>query len=224
MIIPKTRKIFAVGVDAGKPAETTAHAVVERRNPRGWTDPNDAPPDKAEFHVRDLRRHPPGTQYVEIASAVSALFGTKELSDDRELTPRKTIRTVDLSVDLVIDQTAIGEPVADMILDKIGRPAKRVVISGTHADDYSNGVYRVPKQSLIGGLEVLLETKRLLIAEALSQTRHLADELVNYRGRPTPTVPTSVDTWREQPSDDLVFAVALACWRLRQESFRYEFI
>jgi len=32
------------------------------------------------------------------------------------------------------------------------------------------------------------------------------------------------DTWREQPSDDLVFAVALACWQLQRPQFTYEFI
>jgi len=225
MIIPPTIKIFAVGVDLGMAAESTAFAVVERLKPPGWDAGRDCPPEKAALHVRQLRRFPPGTQYVEIATNLADLLRSQEFTATTERTVYGTVREISVQVHLVLDQTAVGTPVTEMILEKAGRPlARRVVISGNHTETYSEGFYLIPKQTLIGRLEVLLETTRLKFAGGLPETRHLADELVKYRGRTTVNRVLTVDTWREQPADDLVFAVALACWRLQQPQFQYEFI
>ena len=43
----------------------------------------------------------------------------------------------------------------------------------------------------------------------------LAQELINYQNRPTSAASSNPDTWREDRHDDLVFATALACWKLR---------
>jgi hypothetical protein len=140
------------------------------------------------------------------------------------VTRYNTISEIEISVQLVIDQTAVGARIADMIVTGAGRSARRVILSGTHTEDYSDGLYRIPKQSLVGGLEVLLETKRLKIARGLTEARHLTDELVNYRNRKTSNLAFTADTWREQPSDDLVFAVALSCWQLERPQFWYQFL
>lgn len=237
MILTSNRQHFALGVDLGKVAETTAIAVVERMNPSGWTGPGDCPPEKAQLDVRHLLRFAPGTYYRTVSREIRELLQSDELAGVRDRTvyvqiqgqaiPRTVREAVKeaVRVDLIVDQTAVGDPVSDMILREAGATfARRVVLSSTLSDQYSGGLYRISKQTLVGGLEVLLETGRLKIAEKLASARQLVDELINYRGRKTPNVPQTADTWREQPSDDLVFAVALACWQLLRPQFSYEFL
>ena len=224
MVIEQKRRHFAIGVDLGKSAETTAIAVAERQNPAGWDDPRECPPEKAIVEVKHLHRFSPGTLYQDVAKGISETLKAKELTETKERTVHGTVRDMAIRVDLIVDQTAVASPVADMIVQQIGAPyARRVVLSGTLGEAYADGLYHIPKQALIGGLEVLLETRRLKVAGSLASARQLADELVNYRGRKTPNAPLTADTWREQPSDDLVFAVALVCWQLQRPPFFYEF-
>ena len=71
----------------------------------------------------------------------------------------------------------------------------------------------MPKQDLIAGVQVLLERGELRIAEDLRETGALVQELVDVRmsapgaGR----VRLGADGYGEH--DDLVIALALACWR-----------
>jgi hypothetical protein len=214
IIRQKTRKIFAVGVELGMPADGTAITVVELvHSPSSPTDP---PPDQPGLHLRHLRRFLPGTPYADIAHGLLDLLNSKELSQSKD---------VDVTVLLVIDQTVAGSPVVDMILTMVNRPdARRVLISGSHSQGYSDSHYRVPKPELISLLQARLETKHLKFAKALPEIPLLVDELVNYQDRKTNSM-LLADPWREHESDDLVLAVALACWELQQDTrFSYEFL
>jgi hypothetical protein len=224
VIIEPTRRHFAVGVDLGKAAETTAIAVAERLNPSGWDGLRECPPEKARLQVRQLRRFPPGTYYREIGKGLAEVLKSVELTATKEHADSGALGRIIARVDLIVDQTVVGTPVTDMILREAGvLSARRVAISGNQAETSSDGIDRIPKQTLIGGLEVLLETGRLKIAESLPAAQQLADELVNYRGRKTPNAPLTVDTWRELQNDDLLFAVAIATHELTRPQFTYEF-
>jgi hypothetical protein len=70
----------------------------------------------------------------------------------------------------------------------------------------------VPKRDLVGVLQVLLQTRRLRIASQLPEATILERELLAFRAK-TPTSGAEVaEAWRERPHDDLVLAVAFACW------------
>src|SRR5260221_2850474 len=109
MIKPKTKKVFCLGLDLGRAADNTAFAVVEKVPPADWNEPGDCPADKAEYHVRHLDRLPPGTHYTDVAKKVLAVLNRRTLNDTKEITTDKTVREIDLFVDLVVDQTAVGE-------------------------------------------------------------------------------------------------------------------
>jgi hypothetical protein len=225
MIIPVITKHFAIGLDLGKAAESTAVAVVERVSVDEPTVGTGPPPDVAELRVRQLRRFPPGTHYLEGGKYISVLLQSAEFRERKESAPFNGTRIVRSNIDLVVDQTAVGSPITEMVLQELGSPnACRVVIAGGHVETYTDGLFHVPKQALVGGLEVLLETRKLKIAEGMPETKLLTEELVNYRGRTTSSNSLTVETWREQPSDDLVFAVALACWQLQKQPFWFEFM
>ena len=70
----------------------------------------------------------------------------------------------------------------------------------------------MPKRDLVGILQVLLQSRRLRIAGQLPEAAILEQELLCFRAK-TPTAGVEdAEAWRERPHDDLVLAVALACW------------
>lgn len=71
----------------------------------------------------------------------------------------------------------------------------------------------MPKRDLVSTVAVLLEARRLQIADALPDARVLRDELQRFQRTVTRNGGDSYETpWREGKHDDLVLAVALACW------------
>jgi hypothetical protein len=89
----------------------------------------------------------------------------------------------------------------------------------------ANGELRVAKADLVGTLQVLLQTRRLQVANELPHARLLVRELENYR--PKVILPKADElAWRDSAQDDLVLAVALAAWggerALRSEGRREE--
>jgi hypothetical protein len=73
--------------------------------------------------------------------------------------------------------------------------------------------YRVPKRDLVGVVAVLLQQARLQIAQSMPETPLLLHELLNFKVKIDPsTAHDSYSAWREQDHDDLVLALALACW------------
>jgi len=62
-------------------------------------------------------------------------------------------------------------------------------------------------------VQVLLQNKRLKIASTLSEAATLKKELLNFRVKVDPaTAHDSYEHWRDGDHDDLVLAVAMACW------------
>lgn len=84
------------------------------------------------------------------------------------------------------------------------------------ASNVSNAIpqsqLQIPKQELVGTLQVLLQTRRLQVATGLPETTELVRELESYRLKHTKLADASDELWREGPRDDLVLAVALAAW------------
>ncbi len=74
------------------------------------------------------------------------------------------------------------------------------------------GTVSVPKRDLVATVAVLLEQRRLKIAEALPEAPTLVRELQEFKRRVTPAGHEQLASWRESVHDDLVLATALACW------------
>jgi hypothetical protein len=115
---------------------------------------------------------------------------------------------------LVIDQTAVGRHVYDLFRN--GRTGASVwglaVTAGHSAGKDDRGGDLVPKKDLVGVLQVLLQGKRLKVAQGLEMAGTLAEELQQFRLKAVPLTENAQE-WRERPHDDLVFAVAVAAWQ-----------
>ena len=120
-------------------------------------------------------------------------------------------------VTLALDYTGVGRPVADMF--KQARIQCALYTVGIHGgdkvlwDEEDRYLVKVPKRDLVAVVQVLLQSSRLKIAEALPESKTLVKELLNFNVKiDPPTAHDSYTAWRENIHDDLVLAVALACW------------
>jgi len=118
---------------------------------------------------------------------------------------------------LAADATCVGRPVVDLLRRaNLGCALWPVLITGGHTESSGQGFYHVPKRDLIIGLQVLLQRGALQIAAGLAHGEALVREMAEMRVRVTGEGREQYGVWREGEHDDLVLAVALACWGLRR--------
>src|SRR5215207_6795993 len=209
-----------VSVDLGQQRDPTAIAVIERGyvpngtpyNARYWLRGRERysarQPVRVEYHVRHLERPTLGTSYVEVVERVVELL--KSLGDD--------------DVVLAVDTTGVGRPVADMLKERLERwleeerntylhTAWITITGGDSVTKVEGGGIRVPKRDLASAPLVLMQNGQLKIAEALQLAPVLKRELLNFKVKINiATGHDSYEAWREGDHDDLVLAVAMACW------------
>jgi len=200
---------YLVGLDLGQAQDYTALAVVEQvggaptvldlsgsayrrpdprqRQERHW--------EPARYHVRHLERFRLGTPYPDVVKRVQGLCAAPSLGD----------------YELIVDATGVGAPVVDL-LSEAGLAPIAVTITAGNAVTYEDGGYRVPKRDLVSTLQVLLQTERLKVAEGLPEAATLVREMLAFEVKITDTAHDMYGAWREGAHDDLVLAVALACW------------
>jgi hypothetical protein len=118
-------------------------------------------------------------------------------------------------ISLVVDQTGVGEAVIES-LRGAGLSCQGIIIHGGDAVNKMDGGYRVPKRELVGVVEVLLQNRRLRIPKALPMSSVLVQELQAFKATIKLTTGHTTyaadESWRENPHDDTVLAVALAAW------------
>ena len=188
-----TRRYF-VGLDLGQAQQYTAVAALEQ-----ITTPDAETPDREVRHyaVRHLQRFPLGTPYTTVAEQLAELFLVPPLR----------------SGTLVVDQTAVGQPVIEM-LRRSGIPARirPVAITSGQKATKDKGVWLVPRKELVSTLQVLLQARRIKVSPGLAESATLVRELTNFRAKVTAAAEDTLESWREGPHDDLVLAVAVAAW------------
>lgn len=180
---------FIIGVDLGQAADFTALCVVEKLLP--------SDPRAAVYHVRHLERPALGTKYPVVVARVQEMLATPPLS---------------VSTPLVIDKTGVGTAVVDMFA-ATGEEPWAVTITGGDEVIREGRHVKVPKREVVGNLVMLFQSERLKIAAGLAEGATLVNELVNFKVKVNlATGNERFAAWRESIHDDLVLAVALACW------------
>ncbi len=220
--------VYFLGVDLGQTQDYTALCVLERTavktgklrlrpdlmvhsysfssiSGQPLSAPEQVPVETVSenhFAARHLERLPIGTPYPAQVARIKALHD--RLKTDTGTPPR-----------LVVDQTGVGRPVVDMLRAAELKPAA-VTITGGDAVTQDGLEYRVPKRDLVSVAQVLLQAKRLKIAKELPEALTLQNELLAFKVsislKGHDSYGNDVGPWRENPHDDLVLAVAMACW------------
>ncbi|MCE5309336.1 MAG: hypothetical protein LLG20_16975 [Acidobacteriales bacterium] len=192
-----------MGLDLGQCSDYTAVAVVEPAELKGEWDPALFAWRKVvQLRVRYLERIALGTPYPDIVERI------RHLTRSGELAGRCRV---------VADATGVGRPVIEMLQRAdLGCRVMPVVVTGGDKEVQDGEYYRVPKRDLIAELQVLLQQGRLQIAAGLRDCETLVGEMAEMRVKITQAGNEQYGAWREGQHDDLVFAVALACWGARQ--------
>ena len=214
--------IRIVGIDLGQQRDPTALTVIERGyvpsgalyNAHYWYKGRELysarEPVKLEYHVRHLERPSLGTSYVDVVERILELL--KSLGGEE--------------IVIAVDTTGVGRPVADMLKARLnewlGSEAEKstslnaawiTITGGDSVTKVEGGGLRVPKRDLASAPLVLMQNRQLKIAESLQLASVLKGELLNFKVKfNIATGHDSYEAWREGDHDDLVLAVAMACW------------
>src|ERR1035437_8969799 len=208
MIIEPIDRYFALALELGKTSEGSAGALVELVDRLGSPGPGVGPRRRSSDLVRGLRRFIPGTEYGQITDSLLELLGSgpvaEELRQKHVRLPDGGVRPARPKLWWILDQTAVGKPIIDMVLVKLGRPSAYLVFfAGNHTENEVEGLHYIPKHLLISEIEVLLEEGRLKIGDQHPLAPDLMKELVNYKERRSPPIASANDPWREQAHDEI---------------------
>ena len=188
--------MFYVGLDLGQRHDPTAIAIIEKLElAQAW--------QTTVFHslrVRHLERVPLGTPYPGVVARV-----------------REIVKKLGCCA-LTVDGTGVGAPVVDMLRQaRLGCEIAAVTITGGERQRNTGAsAWSVPKRDLLALVQVLLERDELRLAKGLRELGPLIRELTDVRSttRASRRERLGADGCGEH--DDLVIALALACWRARR--------
>ena len=147
-----------------------------------------------ELVLRYLERMPLGTPYTKVVERLRTMMRHPEMAGRTRM---------------VVDATGVGAPVVEM-LRSAGVSAIAVTITGGAQAHGQGEHWHVPRRDLLAGLEVLLEAGDLKISRRLAEAERLVRELTALRTR-----------GGGGEHDNLVMAVALACWRARERGWGF---
>lgn len=183
---------FVIGVDLGQTRDFTTIAIVERRvTADGRIDPVTWEPIlDTRIFVRHIERIPLNTSYVDVAGRI------RDYANKPELVNRTT---------LILDATGVGKPIYDFLC---ARPLPAVLVPATiTAGTRITSIGRqqnIPRADLLNGLEGMLRRAELGITPHAPGSAALREELATF-------------SLRKESRDDLIFALALAAWRILNE-------
>ena len=219
-----------VGLDLGQVNDYTALCVL-RRTP--------AEDDEAEAHYDcvHLKRYPRRTPYPAIVDDVAQMLSTPEMRPTFSIEPtypRTAFKHVTAPIPLLaVDATGCGRPVVDLFLTKrLEAEMVPIVITGGNEvnperwdgpDGETASGFKVPKRDLVGVSQALLQTGRLKIVDSLPDADILRREMLNFKAKISISAHETYEAHREGDHDDLVLAVAMACWLGQRPTARASF-
>lgn len=186
MTLEKPGSRFYLGLDLGQARDYSAISIAERRvELTGTRDPRTwLEHTTTRILVTHLERIPLRTAYPDVVERV------------RGVTQRFTGR----KLEIILDSTGVGGAVRDMLVyARLGFNVIGVTLTGGERVTVSPGGYYVPRHDLLANLRVLLEKEMLHFLIPAEMAALLRTEFLRWG--------------RRSQHDDLVFAVALACWK-----------
>lgn len=188
--------VFHIGLSVGQGTQPTGIAILKKEKPPGR--------DPAKYTCRYLRRWPPDTTYPTLLAELYGMLNDATLG----------------KVTLIVEAGPSIKAVLTM-LRRLRLPVslKAVEVRTSAEDHYVDGIWKLAKGTVIEVARQVLQEKRLTFDEQMppevaattppAQTIYHA--LATYPFNQTPGANEAFAA-RDGEYDDLVFAVALACW------------
>ncbi len=191
---------YCIGLDLGQLQDHSARAVV--RVDDGLHAPGGGDPSP-HLHVTGLHRWPLKTKYATIVADTAAFLAALPAGERRHL---------------IIDGTGVGVAVLEQF-DAARIPYEAVSIHGGQATTREGRLWRVAKKTLVAAVQVPLQNRLLTVEPpAMPHAQELRAELGNFRHIITAAANDTYAAWREADHDDLVLALAIACWRAQRRA------
>jgi hypothetical protein len=201
---------YVVGCDLGQSSDPTAICILEHQ--KGVFDPNNdferhtglgrKPQTAGErIHCRHLERLPLGMSYPTVVEHLKALMLRPPLTGDRQIKP----------AELVVDDSGVGRPVSDLLVDAGLKPIRVTITAGNEVSPVGPNRFHVAKTILISTVDAVLHTGVLRFAASLGDAEAMREELKDFRRKLTDAGRATYAA-RTGAHDDLVLAVAIACW------------
>jgi hypothetical protein len=210
---------YVVGCDLGQSADPTAICVIAHskgvidhdghayaRHIRGYKET-----DAERFDVRHLERLPLGLPYPSVVEHVRDLLCRPPLCGTYSLAGKEITRPAHL----VIDETGVGKAVGDIFEAAGMNPTRVSITAGSEVTQAGRDRWHVSKSVLISQVDALLHVGELRFAAELTEAGAMRDELLDFR-RHLPATGRATFAARTGRHDDLVLAVAIACWWLKK--------
>jgi hypothetical protein len=194
---------FYLGLDLGQSKDYSALAVVEHVE-HEWMVEEEETTERGldyeyEYKLRFLKRYPKMTPYPEVVRNVKGIMQGGRFGEDPVL---------------VVDATGVGQAVVDLFVDEALDPLAIKIHGGDKVKRDGMNI-NVPKRDLVGALMVIFQNGELEIAKSLPEAHTLMTELQNFKVKISTRGHDSYEAWREGQHDDLVLALAMACWMIK---------
>lgn len=187
------------GLDLGQLQDHAAFILVEKVVSNSLPQSQDLVAKPVYYYnVRGIKRWSLGTPYPDIVDRVKLTLQRPQYA----------------GAPVVIDGTGVGVPVVDMFR-KAGMSARirpvQITAGQTETSDAITGWNKVSKVVLVSTLISVLQSRRVFWADGMPERIVLERELQDYRLKVTKDANETFDAKRGA-HDDLVMALALACW------------
>jgi hypothetical protein len=199
---------FFIGVDLGQKNDPTAVAVLQRfvslrahQSPvlHSLTGPLYG---GLSLHVRHVERLPLGAPYPRVVERIREIVSHDHLAGD---------------CSLAVDATGLGAPVVDMLrAARLNCDISPVNITGGDKQSRSGKTWNVPKRDLLASLQLPLEHGQLKLAPGLKLMANLIREFTDFRSTTNSSGHVRLGADGSGEHDDIVIAIALACWRAQR--------
>ena len=195
-------KHYICGVSIGIASQPSAIAVIEAESVTAY---GETVGKVQTMRLRHLDRLPASAAYPDLA---------KKLRDIRD--GLKKFEEGPAS-GLVVDVTGTGRSVVRFLRDDSLEPIEVCITAGLAQKEVEPGYWRVSKKELVGQLQVLLQAPgSFVVSDELTLVPEFMEEMRNFRMRAS-AGSDDADSWRDCPTDDLVFATAIAAWRAQKD-------
>jgi hypothetical protein len=190
--------LFYLGLDLGQRHDPTAIAVVERMELARVYQHSKF----LSLRLRHVERVPLGTPYPAVVERIRRLVHSSQLVNNCAL---------------AVDATGVGAPVVDMLrAARLGCDIAPVNITSGDQQRRSGSQYYLPKRDLLAAVQVVLDRGELKLARGLKELGTLIRELTDVRSVLQSSGRTRLGADGCGEHDDLVIALALACWRAQR--------
>ncbi len=188
---------FIIGVSIGLAQDFTAICILERFEELTGEAKNGRWLTAFRYQAPHLEWLPLDAGYIEITERLKELIA--------DLPSYGRLRTL-------VDWTICDRPLIDhMRKENLKVVPVRIMQSGTVSGGSYYG-FSVRKHLLFSNLRLLFNAGRLKIPEALPEAAELIKELQSFSLRSHSNLTNDLEAWRENPGDDLVFAMMMPCW------------